>query len=127
MLDRALTGLKIIDLSRILAGPWCTQNLADRGAEVIKIEHPERGDDTRQWGPPFLEDQQTGERMSACFSCCNRVRPPPVGRRAHRAQSHAQPSIPGSATGAGTTVAAVRPSCPLQTPAPYPLHTEITP
>ncbi|MEF7612737.1 CaiB/BaiF CoA-transferase family protein [Aquincola sp. MAHUQ-54] len=72
MLDNALAGIKVIDLSRILAGPWCTQNLADLGAEVIKVEQPGRGDDTRQWGPPYLEDKATGEQLSAYFSCCNR-------------------------------------------------------
>ncbi len=72
MLDTALAGIKVLDLSRILAGPWCTQNLADLGAEVIKVEHPDRGDDTRQWGPPYLEDQLSGEKLSAYFSCCNR-------------------------------------------------------
>lgn len=76
MLDSALTGIKVIDLSRILAGPWCTQNLADLGADVIKVEHPERGDDTREWGPPYLEDAASGERMSAYFSCCNRGKHP---------------------------------------------------
>jgi len=70
MLDHALRGIQVLDLSRILAGPWCTQNLADLGAEVLKIEHPARGDDTRQWGPPYLEHQ--GEALSAYFSCCNR-------------------------------------------------------
>jgi len=70
MLDHALRGIQVLDLSRILAGPWCTQNLADLGAEVLKIEHPARGDDTRQWGPPYLECQ--GEALSAYFSCCNR-------------------------------------------------------
>lgn len=72
MLDSALAAIKVIDLSRILAGPWCTQNLADLGADVIKVEHPERGDDTRQWGPPYMEDEVSGERLSAYFSCCNR-------------------------------------------------------
>lgn len=70
MLDQALDGIRVLDLSRILAGPWCTQNLADLGAEVIKIEHPDRGDDTRQWGPPFMGDGEA--RMSSYFSCCNR-------------------------------------------------------
>lgn len=72
MLHKALSGIKVLDLSRILAGPWCTQNLADLGAEVTKIEHPERGDDTRGWGPPYLQSADGGERMSAYFACCNR-------------------------------------------------------
>jgi formyl-CoA transferase len=72
MLDGALKGIKVLDLSRILAGPWCTQNLADLGADVTKIEHPTRGDDTRGWGPPYLETPDADERMSAYFICCNR-------------------------------------------------------
>jgi crotonobetainyl-CoA:carnitine CoA-transferase CaiB-like acyl-CoA transferase len=49
----ALDGIKIVDLSRVLAGPWSTQNLADLGADVIKVERPGVGDDTRSWGPTF--------------------------------------------------------------------------
>jgi crotonobetainyl-CoA:carnitine CoA-transferase CaiB-like acyl-CoA transferase len=71
MVANALSGLRIIDLSRILAGPWCTQNLADLGAEVIKVEKPKTGDDTRSWGPPYLEGKN-GEKLSAYFVCCNR-------------------------------------------------------
>ena len=52
----ALTGLTVLDLSRVLAGPWCGQILADLGAEVIKVERPKRGDDTRAWGPPWMKD-----------------------------------------------------------------------
>ncbi len=62
-----LAGIKVLDLSRILAGPWATQLLADYGAEVIKIERPGSGDDTRSWGPPFASD---GE--AAYFHCANR-------------------------------------------------------
>ena len=68
-----LANLRVLDLSRVLAGPWCSQNLADLGAEVIKIERPGAGDDTRAWGPPFLRDAagaETGE--SAYFLSCNR-------------------------------------------------------
>lgn len=72
MLHNALRGIKVVDLSRILAGPWCTQNLSDLGAEVIKIEHPERGDDTRGWGPPDLQSDDGSASMSAYFMACNR-------------------------------------------------------
>lgn len=62
----ALEGIKVLDLSRVLAGPWCTQTLADLGAEIWKVEHPERGDDTRSWRPPEIGD------LSTYFLCCNR-------------------------------------------------------
>lgn len=69
----ALGHLKVLDLTRILAGPWATQNLADMGAEVIKIERPGVGDDTRSWGPPFLKDAEGREtRDSSYFLCANR-------------------------------------------------------
>jgi len=65
--------LKVLDLTRILAGPWATQNLADMGAEVIKIERPGMGDDTRTWGPPFLKDAEGHEtRDSSYFLSANR-------------------------------------------------------
>jgi glutaryl-CoA transferase len=66
----SLAGLRVLDLSRVLAGPWCTQLLADLGAEVVKIERPGSGDDTRHWGPPFLGPPSAG--LSAYFLCANR-------------------------------------------------------
>ncbi len=69
----ALSHIKVLDLTRVLAGPWAGQTLADMGADVIKVEQPGKGDDTRTWGPPFLKDEndeQTSE--SAYFLCANR-------------------------------------------------------
>ena len=68
-----LSGIKVLDLSRILAGPWATQLLADLGADVIKIEKPAGGDDTRSWGPPYLKDGEGRETSeSAYFLSANR-------------------------------------------------------
>ena len=69
----ALQDIKVVDLSRILAGPWASQMLADMGAEVIKVERPAKGDDTRFWGPPFIKDA-TDEQppQAAYFHCANR-------------------------------------------------------
>lgn len=72
MLKNSLSGIRVLDLSRILAGPWCTQNLADLGAEVLKVEHPTRGDDTRGWGPPYLKGPDGSDVFSAYFLACNR-------------------------------------------------------
>ena len=70
--ETALNGLKVLDLSRILAGPSATQILGDLGADIIKIEHPDGGDDTRGWGPPFMHSPD-GDRIEASyFACCNR-------------------------------------------------------
>ncbi|HYJ51591.1 MAG TPA: CaiB/BaiF CoA-transferase family protein [Allosphingosinicella sp.] len=66
-MDKPLAGLKVVELARILAGPWAGQLLADLGAEVIKVERPDGGDDTRSWGPPFAPDG-----AAAYFHACNR-------------------------------------------------------
>ncbi len=72
-LPAALDGIKVLDLSRVLAGPWCTQILADLGADVVKIERPGAGDDTRSWGPPFLKDAEGRDTDQASyFTACNR-------------------------------------------------------
>ncbi len=65
----ALSGVRVVELARILAGPWIGQTLADLGADVVKVESPE-GDDTRRWGPPFIEAE--GERAAAYYHSCNR-------------------------------------------------------
>lgn len=68
---KPLTGLKVVELARILAGPWAGQTLADLGADVVKVESP-AGDDTRRWGPPFVPAADGGDLSAAYFHACNR-------------------------------------------------------
>jgi crotonobetainyl-CoA:carnitine CoA-transferase CaiB-like acyl-CoA transferase len=80
----ALAGIKVLDLSRVLAGPWCTQMLADLGADVVKVERPVAGDDTRHWGPPFLRDDNGNDtREASYFTACNRNKRSITIDRAH--------------------------------------------
>ncbi len=70
-MEGALAGIRVLDLSRVLAGPWATQLLADMGADVVKVEHPDGGDDTRSWAPPAMHDSD-GNAEAAYFLAANR-------------------------------------------------------
>jgi len=69
---KPLSGIRVLELARILAGPWIGQTLADLGADVVKVERPGAGDDTRTWGPPFVEATDGGDLSAAYFHACNR-------------------------------------------------------
>ena len=72
---KSLQNIRVLDLSRVLAGPYCTQILGDLGAEIIKIEKPGAGDDTRLWGPPFLKDRNGNDtNESAYYLSINRIK-----------------------------------------------------
>src|SRR5512137_3036317 len=62
-----LKGIRVLDLSRVLAGPWATQIFADLGADVLKVEKPGAGDDTRTFGPPWITDKDSGEKVDAAY------------------------------------------------------------
>jgi crotonobetainyl-CoA:carnitine CoA-transferase CaiB-like acyl-CoA transferase len=72
MADGPLSHIKVLDLSRVLAGPWCTQILGDLGADVVKVENPDGGDDTRSWGPPFVQDKDGSDAEAGYYLCANR-------------------------------------------------------
>src|SRR5215510_13058117 len=67
-----LAGIRVLELARILAGPWAGQILADLGADVVKVERPGAGDDTRGWGPPFVEGADGQNLSAAYYHSCNR-------------------------------------------------------
>ena len=73
-----LSHIRVLDMSRILAGPWAAQTLADLGAEVIKVERPETGDDTRTWGPPFIKDKDDIPMIGDAYKHSRKISRPTV-------------------------------------------------